>query len=586
MQALKRDIRDGRQYAHLFPKAGGGTETVKRGATLEDTLRLLPVAVRRFSWQAAGIAAQLRGDGLRGTCRNVWEFCYHHFQYEPDGKGKEQVRSPARSWHDRAAGIDCDCFTVLVSCILSNLGIAHRLRIASYDIPGDPDPPFQHIYVTVPLENGHHITIDPVVDRFDLEVPPRQTRDIPMELEILNGTPARGGIDQRELFGGGLGTTAPVSNKLNRVEAEAKASGMTMEQYQAASREEFIRKNGMTPEQWAAQLQATIKTQNNAADAAQAAELAKARAELQSRGVAVPPNATREQIVQLLRDNPAAKPAGQALHTINQANPATILLRTGLVLAMKVNLLGTAGKLRWALATPEQARRAGLSDGDKAKVEEAWERLRKLHYGAGGDPAHLMAAIRSGKGNRDGAVPLDGLPAPLGEPVSTAAAIGAATAAVTAIAAIMKEVKAPATQAGSAADLPATSEAAAALPAARQSTTAVEDSPIAAEVEGGDPAAAEAPKGLLRKTVDWAKENPLLAAGIGLLAVGGTAYAVSALSGGAKAGGAALSGTPARKGGGKAGKKGGKPYGKRRKKGGRRKARARTLHGIPTFQIP
>lgn len=558
MQALKRHIRDGREYDRLFPRAEGGTEAVKRGASLDDTLALLPRAVRRFAWQAEGVAGALRGDGLRDTCRNVWEFCYHHFQYEPDRRGKEQVRSPARSWRDRAAGIDCDCFTVLVSCILSNLAIPHRLRIAKYDIPGDPDPPFQHIYVTVPLENGHHITIDPVVDRFDLEVPPRQTRDIRMDLEILNGTPARGGIDQRDLFGGGLGTTAPVSNKFNRVEAEAKAKGMTVEQYQAASREEFIRKNGMTPEQWAAKLQKDIKTANAAADATQAAELAKARAELQKRGVAVPPNATRDQLVQLLRDNPAPKPGGQALHTINQANPATILLRTGLVLAMKVNLLGTAGKLRWALATPEQARKAGLSDSDKAKVEEAWERLRKLHYGAGGDPQHLMQAIRSGKGNKDGAVPLDGLPAmPLGEPVSTAAAIGAATAAVTAIAAIMKEVKAPATQAGGASDLPASTEAAAALPAARQSTSpAPADSPIAAEVEGGDPTTQEAPKGVLQKTLDWAKENPLLATGVGLLTVGGTYMAVKAVSGG-KPKGKTLDGTPGKKGGGKKG--GGKP---------------------------
>ena len=401
----------------------------------------------------------------------------------------------------------------------------------------------------------------------------------------MNGTPARGGIDQRDLFGGGLGTTAPVSTKFNRVEAEAKAKGMTVEQYQAASREEFIRKNGMTPEQWAAKLQADIKTANAAADASQSAELAKARAELQKRGVAVPPNATRDQLVQLLRDNPAPKPAGQVLHTINQANPATVLLRTGLILAMKVNLLGTAGKLRWALATPEQARKAGLSDADKAKVEEAWERLRKLHYGAGGDPAHLMAAIRSGKGNRDGAVALDGLPVPLGEPVSTAAAIGAATAAVTAIAAIMKEVKAPATQAGGASDLPASTEAAAPLPAARQATTpAPADSPIAAEVEGGDPDVPEAPKGILQKTLDWAKENPLLAAGVGLLAVGGAYMAASAVSGG-KPKAAALAGTPPatrprRKPAGKPGRKKGK--------GGKRKgkARAKTLHGIPTFQIP
>jgi hypothetical protein len=581
MQALQRKIRDGREYGHLFPKAQGGTEKVKSNATLEDTLALLPDAVRRFAWQAAGIAARLRGEGLRDTCRNVWEFCYHHFQYKPDAWPKEQIRTPARSWHDRVAGIDCDCYSVLISCILSNLGIPHRFRIAKYDIPGERDPPFQHIYVVVPTEDGC-IIIDPVTDRFDHEVPPRQTREIRMDLEILNGTPARG-IDQRDLFGGGLGATAPVSNKLNRVEAEAKAKGMTLAEYQAASREEFIQKNGMTPEQWAAQLQANIKTANTAADAAQAAELAKARAELQKRGVAVPPNATRDQLVQLLRENPAPKPGGQALHTINQANPATVLLRTGLILAMKVNLLGTAGKLRWAFATPEQARRAGLSDSDHAKVGEAWERLRKLHYGAGGDPQQLMQAIQSGKGNKDGAIALNGLPAILGEPVSTAAAIGAATAAVTAIAAIVKEVKAPATQAGGVADLPASGEAAASLPVARQTTDPT--SPITAEVEGEAPASPEAPKGMLQKAVDWAKENPFLAAGVGLLAVGGTALAVKALSGG-KPKTAALAGTPPALGKPRRRKPAGKPKKGKRKRKGKGKGRKPSLNGIKTYRIP
>ena len=82
-----------------------------------------------------------------------------------DAEGYEQIRSPARAWHDRFSGVDCDCYSVFISSILSNLGIAHTLRITKYQRDY-----FQHIYPIVPFQNGY-ITIDCVTDRFNYEVP-------------------------------------------------------------------------------------------------------------------------------------------------------------------------------------------------------------------------------------------------------------------------------------------------------------------------------------------------------------------------------------------------------------------------------
>jgi hypothetical protein len=178
----KRQIDSGAEYDHLFPRANLTTRTEKRGATVKDTVKFIPKVVERTAWQTRDLAKQLRGDDLRDTCQNIWNFCYKHIRYHKDEDGLEQIRSPARAWHDRQRGVDCDCYTTLISTILMNLKIPHVLRITKYK-----QDHFQHIYPIVPTDSGDYITVDCVVDKFDKEEPYSEKQDTKMDLQYLDG---------------------------------------------------------------------------------------------------------------------------------------------------------------------------------------------------------------------------------------------------------------------------------------------------------------------------------------------------------------------------------------------------------------
>lgn len=178
-------VKSGKEYDYLFPRAMLTTITKKKGASVKDTILLIPQVVNETLFHTAKVAKVLEGENLRKTCRNIWHFVYDHIAYKKDEDGKEQIRSPARAWHDRTQGVDCDCYTVFISSILSNLKIKHILRITKYK-----EDHFQHIYPIVPLPDGSYITIDCVVRNFDYEEPYSEKKDTTMDLEYLNGLSA------------------------------------------------------------------------------------------------------------------------------------------------------------------------------------------------------------------------------------------------------------------------------------------------------------------------------------------------------------------------------------------------------------
>ena len=183
MEALKkRNIRDGNEYDHLFPKAEVGTQTILKNAGVSDTCAFIPKVVEKTIAQTKAIAQRLKGANTFETCRNIWHFVYQHIAYNKDKEGYEQIRSPARAWHDRTKGVDCDCYSTFISSILANLGIRHSLRITKYHRDY-----FQHIYPIVHLADGRYITIDCVTDKFNYEVPYSEKKDYLMELQFLNG---------------------------------------------------------------------------------------------------------------------------------------------------------------------------------------------------------------------------------------------------------------------------------------------------------------------------------------------------------------------------------------------------------------
>lgn len=185
----KRSIRDGSQYDKYFTDQVEGNEIELRAdGDAYDTLKLMKSLVSKTKSQTKDISKVLKGKSLDETCGNLWKFLYNHVQYKKDNPLREQLRTPARTWKDRKAGVDCDCYSIFISSVLSNLGIPHCYRMAGYD--GD----FQHVYVVVPKDGktltsrAGYLVIDPVVNQYNYEAPFSKKHDHKMpQVTMLNG---------------------------------------------------------------------------------------------------------------------------------------------------------------------------------------------------------------------------------------------------------------------------------------------------------------------------------------------------------------------------------------------------------------
>lgn len=390
ISTTKKKLKNSSAYNHLIPKADLREITVKRGATLADTVRFIPKAVKMTRWQTEKLSKVLRGHNRYETCQNLWHFIYDHYAYEKDERGKEQIKSPRRLHHDKKG--DCDCYSTFISTVLVNLEIPHAFRLAKYparDLLSTPN--FQHVYVIAWDEHGRPIVIDCVTDQFDYEVPYIEKKDIPMDLQFLDGIE---GYPDNDFDISDMDEIEGLSGKLfkgkvfNKVKKKVKES---------------------------------VK---------------------------------------------------KGLHVVNRVNPATVLLRNGVLLAMKINLMNVAGRIKWAYLTESAAQKRGIDMGKFRRLKTVREKLEKIFYGAGGKPENLKKAILEGKGNKNKAVHglgstdmcsslrdilgdeiyysenVDGMEGfegfgslgQLGEPISTGAAIAAASGAVTALAALIASI--------------------------------------------------------------------------------------------------------------------------------------------------
>ncbi|WP_299221308.1 transglutaminase-like domain-containing protein [uncultured Aquimarina sp.] len=193
----KRHIRTTKSFDHLIPKSVQ-KDTIIVGsdkAKLEDTLQLMQLILRETLQDTQKLAVKLKGHNLSDTCKNIWNFVYQHIQYKMDKTGVEQVRRPSRTWADRMTGVDCDCYTVFIGSILTNLGIPFKMRITKYGGKHH----FQHVYPIVPTPNGH-IVIDCVADQFNYEVPYSEKQDIEAGGSFsINGLGTLSGVDMADI---------------------------------------------------------------------------------------------------------------------------------------------------------------------------------------------------------------------------------------------------------------------------------------------------------------------------------------------------------------------------------------------------
>jgi hypothetical protein len=199
---------------------------------------------------------------------------------------------------------------------------------------------FQHIYPIVPLGNGKYIIMDCVADKFNYEVPYTEKKDYKMELQFLDGIDNdtfSGSVDAQDLFG--WNDDMGDLGKLFKKRASKSSSAMP--------------------------------------EGNQGGKKGKKR-------------------FQKIKNF-----AKKALNVTNKINPATALLRAGILASMKLNVMKVAQNLKWAYLTEDEARKKGADMGKFGRLKNILYKIEQIFYTAGGKPENLKKAILSGKGNRN-----------------------------------------------------------------------------------------------------------------------------------------------------------------------------------------
>lgn len=402
----KRRLKDGREFDHLFPSPSETDTTIKKSANVEDTMELIRKALPQTQWQTDKIAKVLKGRTLEETCSNIWHFVYQHIQYRRDKEGVEQVRSPRRAWWDRKDGVDCDCYTVFILSILRSLKIDCLARITKYPKKYPEVPRWQHVYPIVP-KPGH---LEDYIEE----------RDWYIVIDCVKDA-----FDDEQPY------------------KECKDYDMRLDYLDGFDGEE--------------REDETIEFADY--DNVDLSDLASVYDDEEMGNIFKKVGKGIKKVAKKVGDK-----VGDGIRFLNRyANPATILLRNGFLLAMKINLMNVGGKLRYAYLTDAQAQAKGINLSELKKLRSVKDRAETVYWQAGGKKANLKKAILSGKGNKDKKVPLSGFEGVdgldnvyadedeyniihsdgfegLGE-IASGTAIAAATSAVAAIAGALKQVK-------------------------------------------------------------------------------------------------------------------------------------------------
>lgn len=558
-----RASRDGKAFEEMLPAPVWTEEVVRRNGTVGDTVNEMRKLIFKSAWQTKHLAAVLKDKDLYSTCKNIWNFLYGHIKYKEDDEGEEQLRTPALSWAvRRTRGIDCDDFSIFVSTILYNLHIPHYLRIARYK--GKTN--FQHVYVVVPQSKNRYITIDPVLDQYDAEKEPIETKDfIIMSKNNLNG------IDISVLGGAEDDTFNQISGIISGLDFNEIAQMQGLGQVPSEDQELEALKNHLVrtrdtlvknpslisevdhPQSFIDMVNYALKYWDTDKRQQALDILSKEEDRINHlSGLGEAPEGYEEVnlfyglnnlgTVDILGKAKAKRnffnkikegiqKAGQGIKTIAKQivkyNPVTLVARAGMLLALKVNLFKLASKLKWGYLTEQEAQQHGFDMGEWNKLRTQLNNAENLFVNIlQGQADNFKSAILTG---RAGGLSGTGLGV-----VAAAAGTAAATPFITKIFGWLKGVdykkmlskvnfskllskrkKADIAeeQANVQATVPETTDSNNPdnLPATTDTTDARVASPN--KENPNDPAQPE--PGILEKAWDWIKANPLTSLTIG-----------------------------------------------------------------------
>jgi hypothetical protein len=395
-----RTLKDGREFDRFFGTPDGNDRVVREGNVFE-TIDLMKKVVWKYIGDTKKIAAYLKGATLKQTCENTWNFLYHHIQYKLDERGMEQLRRPNRSWAERKTGIDCDCFSIFVSSILTNLQIPHSFRITKYNRDS-----YQHVYVIVPAPRGQYI-IDCVVGRFNYEKPYTANKDFPMSLDkiniaVLSGTET----DVMDVIAGLDGLDDELSGAVSEAQRSQVIFDHLVKTRNLIAQKPYLIAQVDYPPAFIQMLDYAIAAWHTPHRTAALENLARNEEALnRMSGMDGVPDETEldgtDDVWSHLdglalgelngrrrkkhkkgffrRIGQAVKRGVQkGVKALVRFNPLSIAARNGFLLAMKLNIKKMASRLKWGYATREQAAAKRISTKQWERSKKALAKVEKL----------------------------------------------------------------------------------------------------------------------------------------------------------------------------------------------------------------
>lgn len=457
-----RAIKDGSRFNAYFPPPEERDRIIIEDGEVTDTVELMEKVVWKYLDDTKRLAPLLKRASLVETCQAIWEFVYSFIQYKLDQRGLEQLRRPARSWAERATGVDCDCMSIFVSSILTNLQIPHKFRITRYSADT-----WQHVYVIVPMpDSKKYCVIDGVVSQFNYEKSFSDKFDYTMNLKGINvavlsgisGNDFHDAVMATSLTGYGLGDSSeqPSLDKLyQNIVATRNAVAQnpnlvsTVDDPQA-----LLRMLDYAIQYWytdkrmeALDILAKNEQQLNLKNGLQTVNGIEldpddlALSGLNIKGFFTNVKTAVKTTTQKV-GNKVAEVAKAAVKAVVKFNPLSLAARGGFLLALKLNLGQIGSKLKWAYGSKEQAAAKGVNSDTWQKSKNALAKVEALFADKlQGNRTALKNAILNGKaGNLSGQLngQAIGELGDLGE-VATATAIAAATPVIIATINILKE---------------------------------------------------------------------------------------------------------------------------------------------------
>ena len=471
-----RNTQNGKRFNHLIKKANGQDTFIKNGNVIETVESCIDLIGSHFR-EVEELASMLKGDSLKESCRNIFNFSYTYLQYHKDDDGTEQLRTPSRSWLDgqikykqkgrASAGIDCDDYSIFVGSLLKCLGIPFKLRITKYD--GKKN--FQHIYVIVPAvgDSEDEIVIDPVLSKFDYQKPysfeksdfnmsPLQlaglrgidgltgTSALGLPISVLSGIDLAGGsqvqADHEELI-----TIVSGVDFDDAINGLGDAEDATYN-YLVRTRN-FLLKNRdnkdkmahvQNPDQFISMLDQAIKFWNTPQRDSVLDKLSDIEEKLAEKGLIKYDSEAIQGLAELdeLDDEmdglgrkkrrkgrffkaikkvgkKIGKVAKKVVKAIVKFNPLSIAIRGGLLAAMRLNMFGIAKKMQYAYLPDNLASKYNIDPAKHAKLKKVHGKITKLFKGLQGKEVNLRKAILKGAKQKSSDFSLKGLNGLIGE---------------------------------------------------------------------------------------------------------------------------------------------------------------------------